>query len=212
MLATLFDFPWEERRKLTHWSDVATTLPPTPEAEQKRQAELIECGDYFAKLWKERRNAPPKSDLLSMMAHSDATRDLDSQNFLGNIILLIVGGNDTTRNSLSGGVFALNKFPGEYQKLRDNPALIDSMVPEIIRWQTPLAHMRRTALAGRRTRRQADQEGRQGGDVVCLGQPRRGCDRRSEPTSSSIAPARAPICRSASASTAASESGWPSCS
>jgi cytochrome P450 len=147
MLATLFDFPWEERRKLTHWSDVATTLPPTEAAEQKRQAELIECGDYFAKLWNERLNAPPKSDLLSMMAHSDATRDLDSQNFLGNIILLIVGGNDTTRNSLSGGVFALDKFPGEYQKLRDNPALIDSMVPEIIRWQTPLAHMRRTALA-----------------------------------------------------------------
>jgi cytochrome P450 len=147
MLATLFDFPWEERRKLTHWSDVATTLPQTEAAEQKRQAELIACGDYFATLWKERMNAPPKSDLLSMMAHSEATRDLDSQNFLGNIILLIVGGNDTTRNSLSGGVFALNQFPGEYQKLRDHPELIDSMVPEIIRWQTPLAHMRRTALA-----------------------------------------------------------------
>src|SRR5947199_6244627 len=81
-----------------------------------------------------------------MMAHSDATRNLDSQNFLGNIILLIVGGNDTTRNALSGGVVALNRFPGEYQKLRGDPALIDSMVPEIIRWQTPLAHMRRTAL------------------------------------------------------------------
>jgi cytochrome P450 len=147
MLATLFDFPWEERRKLTHWSDVATTLPQTEAAEQRRQAELIACGDYFATLWKERMNAPPKSDLLSMMAHSEATRDLDSQNFLGNIILLIVGGNDTTRNSLSGGVFALNQFPGEYQKLRDHPELIDSMVPEIIRWQTPLAHMRRTALA-----------------------------------------------------------------
>lgn len=146
MLATLFDFPWEERRKMTHWSDVATTLPPTPEAELKRQSELMECGDYFAKLWQERMNAPPKSDLLSMMAHSDATRNLDSQNFLGNIILLIVGGNDTTRNSLSGGVYALNENPDEYQKLRDNHALIDNMVPEIIRWQTPLAHMRRTAM------------------------------------------------------------------
>src|SRR5882757_8050598 len=108
MLATLFDFPWEDRRKLTRWSDLATALPKTEAAEQKRQAELIACGDYFATLWKERMNAPPKSDLLSMMAHSEATRDLVSQNFLGNIILLIVGGNDTTRNSLSGGVFALN--------------------------------------------------------------------------------------------------------
>ena len=145
MLAALFDFPWDERRKLTHWSDVATTLPANEDAELKRQAELIACGDYFARLFKERQNQPPKSDLLSMMAHSDATRDLDSQNFLGNIILLIVGGNDTTRNSMSGGLYALNKFPGEYDKLRANPALIDSMVPEIIRWQTPLAHMRRTA-------------------------------------------------------------------
>ena len=145
MLAVLFDFPWEERRKLTHWSDVATTIPTSEAAEARRQAELIECGDYFARLFKERQNQPPKSDLLSMMAHSDATRDLDAQNFLGNIILLIVGGNDTTRNSLSGGVYALNKFPREYQKLRDNHASIDSMVPEIIRWQTPLAHMRRTA-------------------------------------------------------------------
>jgi cytochrome P450 len=147
MLATLFDFPWEERRKLTHWSDVATTLPADEAAEQKRQAELIACGDYFAELYRQRRDAPPKSDLLSMMAHSEATRDLDSQNFLGNIVLLIVGGNDTTRNSLSGGLYALNKFPDEYRKLRADPELIDSMVPEIIRWQTPLAHMRRTAIA-----------------------------------------------------------------
>ena len=150
MLAVLFDFPWEERRKLTRWSDVATTLPgpeglvPTEEA---RQAELIECAQYFKRLWDERIKQPPKSDLLSMMAHSDATRDMDPKNFLGNLILLIVGGNDTTRNTLSGSIYALNKNPDQYRKLRDNPALIDSFVPEVIRWQTPLAHMRRTALA-----------------------------------------------------------------
>jgi cytochrome P450 len=149
MLAVLFDFPWEERRKLTRWSDVATTLPgpeglvPTEEA---RQAELIECAQYFKKLWDERVKQPPKSDLLSMMAHSDATRNMDFANFLGNLILLIVGGNDTTRNTLSGSIYVLSKFPEQYKKLRENPALLDSFVPEVIRWQTPLAHMRRTAL------------------------------------------------------------------
>ena len=149
MLAVLFDFPWEDRRKLTRWSDVATTLPgpdglvPTDEA---RMAELGECAAYFGKLWKERINQPPKNDLLSMMAHSEATRDMDPKNFLGNLILLIVGGNDTTRNTMSGSIYALSKNPDQYRKLRDNPDLIDSFVPEVIRWQTPLAHMRRTAL------------------------------------------------------------------
>ena len=149
MLAVLFDFPWEDRRKLTRWSDVATTLPGPQglvATDEDRMAELMECASYFAKLWKERINQPPKSDLLSMMAHNDATRDMDPNNFLGNLILLIVGGNDTTRNTLSGSIKALNENPEQYKKLRENPALIDSFVPEVIRWQTPLAHMRRTAL------------------------------------------------------------------
>jgi cytochrome P450 len=107
---------------------------------------MDECYAYFANLWNERVNAEPRSDLLSMMAHSEATRQMDPDNLMGNIILLMVGGNDTTRNTMSGSVLALNENPDQYQKLRDNPALIDSMVPEVIRWQTPLAHMRRTAL------------------------------------------------------------------
>jgi cytochrome P450 len=150
MLAVLFDFPWEERRKLTRWSDIATTIPGPAglvATEEQRQAELVECASYFSTLWKERINQPPKSDLLSMMAHSQATRDMDARNFLGNLILLIVGGNDTTRNTMSGSIYVLNKHPDQYRKLRENPALLDSFVPEVIRWQTPLAHMRRTALS-----------------------------------------------------------------
>ena len=149
MLATLFDFPFEERRKLTRWSDVATAIPGfgiVDTEEQKRQ-ELMECAAYFTQLWNERVNSEPKGDLISMMAHSDVTRNMPPMEYLGNIILLIVGGNDTTRNSITGGVVALNENPDQYRKLRDDPGLIASMVPEIIRWQTPLAHMRRTALA-----------------------------------------------------------------
>ncbi|QKR99860.1 cytochrome P450 [Sphingomonas sp. CL5.1] len=148
MLATLFDFPFEDRYKLTYWSDVATTLPAPGalvETVEEQNAALMECLEYFVRLWNERINADPGSDLVSMLAHGEATRNMTPKEYLGNIVLLIVGGNDTTRNSMTGSVLALNQNPDQYQKLRDHPELIPSMVSETIRWQTPLAHMRRTA-------------------------------------------------------------------
>src|SRR5215469_6390686 len=151
MLSTLFDFPFEERRRLTRWSNVSTvnTRAGTEiDSEEKRDAVLQEMVAYFADVWKIRQQQPPKFDLISMLAHGEATRDLPSrpQEFMGNLILLIVGGNDTTRNSISGGLWFLNQFPEEYAKLRANPELIPKMVPEIIRYQSPVVHMRRTAL------------------------------------------------------------------
>ena len=148
MLATLFDFPFDERHKLTRWSDVATSVPGTDKitaSPEARLAELGQCAAYFGKLWNQRVNADPGPDLISMLAHGPATRNMSPQEFLGNILLLIVGGNDTTRNSMTGGVLALHQHPEQFAKLRANPALVDSLVPEIIRWQTPLAYMRRTA-------------------------------------------------------------------
>ncbi len=149
MLATLFDFPWEDRRKLTRWSDIATASAGSPiyTTEEARQAELLECVQYFMGLWNERINAPPQPDLISMLAHGEATRNMDKMEFLGNLILLIVGGNDTTRNSMSGTIYAFNQFPDQWAKLKANPELVHPAVSEIIRWQTPLAYMRRTALA-----------------------------------------------------------------
>ena len=148
-LATLFGMPQADRRRLTRWSDVVMARPGkglVDTWEQKR-AEMFEYGGYFMNLWHERKNAAPTGDMISMLAHGEATRDMNQFEYLGNIILLTIGGNDTTRNTISGSIYALNKFPGEYAKLRANPALIPSMVSETIRWQTPLAHMRRTALA-----------------------------------------------------------------
>ena len=149
MLATLFDFPYEDRRLLTWWSDVATMNKATnPEALEpaERMAELGKMLGYFTKLWNERVNAPPRTDLVSMLAHGAATRNMPPMEYMGNLVLLIVGGNDTTRNSMTGGLLALNDNPEQFAKLRANPALVDSLVPEIIRWQTPLAYMRRTAM------------------------------------------------------------------
>ena len=147
MLATLFDFPFEDRHKLTYWSDAATTIPGRGVMDnyQHRWVVLQECLQYFTRLWNERVNVPPGDDLISMLAHGKATRNMSPMEFLGNLVLLIVGGNDTTRNSISGGVLALNENPAEYYKLRADPTLIPNMVSEIIRWQTPLAYMRRTA-------------------------------------------------------------------
>lgn len=161
MLATLFDFPFEERRKLTFWSDVATTQPGPDglvgSVEERRDV-LLECLAAFTELWNERVNEPPRGDLISMLAHGEATRHMQPYEFLGNLMLLIIGGNDTTRNSISGGVLALNQNPKEYDKLRANHRLITNMVPEIIRWQTPLTSMRRTVtedteLGGKKLRK-----------------------------------------------------------
>ena len=146
MLATLFDFPFEQRRKLTYWSEVASADLATSDkikTEEQRIAALGECLTTFKQLMTERANLPPKNDLISMLAHSSMV-NMDDQQFLSTLILLIIGGNDTTRNSISGGLLALIENPEEFAKLRANPILVNSLVPEIIRWQTPLTHMRRT--------------------------------------------------------------------
>lgn len=148
MLATLFDFPWEDRRLLTHWSDTITAedLIEDEEKDDARKAEILQCLAYFTNLWNERVNEEPTGDLISMLCHGESTKNMEPMEYLGNVILLIVGGNDTTRNSITGSLLALNQNPDQYDKLMADHSLIETMVPEVIRWQTPLAHMRRTAL------------------------------------------------------------------
>ncbi|MBT3533721.1 MAG: cytochrome P450 [Rhodospirillaceae bacterium] len=150
MLATMFDYPQERRLDLIHWSDVATTNinaeNPLVSTEEERYRELERMADTFAPLWRERANGKGGFDLITMLANSDATKDMDREEFIGTLFLLIVGGNDTTRNSMTGGLLALHENPEQLAKVRENPDLVPNMVQEMIRFQTPVIHMRRTAL------------------------------------------------------------------
>ena len=155
MLATLLDFPYEDRLKLVYWSDLFSSSPQSTGGDKDLDESFVGVADmakHFVALWHDKaaRLAAGETagfDLITLMQSSDATRDLIKRpmEYLGNLALLIVGGNDTTRNSMSGGVLALHQFPEQFAKLKENPSLIPNMVSEIIRWQTPLAYMRRVA-------------------------------------------------------------------
>lgn len=148
MLAKLFDFPWDIRDKLTHWSDIIGDVERTRTLEGRQYGlmKAYEMGAAFQELWASKIGQPPSHDLISVMMQSDAMNHMSEHEFIGNLMLLIVGGNDTTRNSMSAFVYGLDKFPDERAKLEANPALYANATHELIRWQTPLSHMRRSVM------------------------------------------------------------------
>ncbi|MDP3675344.1 MAG: cytochrome P450 [Novosphingobium sp.] len=148
MLAVLFDFPWEDRRLLPFWSDVAGNIEQfnDPAAQEERLGHLADMGEYFKRLWDERIAGDAAPDLLSRMIRSEVTGSMSMDEFIGALVLLVIGGNDTTRNTMSAMAYAFDKFPDQRAALEGDPLLTDNAVSELIRWQTPLAHMRRNAI------------------------------------------------------------------
>lgn len=147
MLATLLDFPPEEKQKLKRWSDMATGTPGdgTVESWEQRDAELKEMGRVFLELREERKGADDRPDLISMLANSSHAQDMTVMDFVSNISLLIIGGNDTTRNSMSGSIIAFDENRDQWDKLMANPALVETTIPEIIRWHSPVIYQARRA-------------------------------------------------------------------
>jgi cytochrome P450 len=149
MLCILFDMPFEEWRDIKRWSDWASGVSEDNLNEEYRAQFLVQMGEMLARFDREledRRAKPPTDDLLSRMVHSEAMGNMDAMERIANIALLIVGGNDTTRNSMSALVEAFDKYPDELDRLRADASLIPNAAQEIIRWQSPVTHMRRTAL------------------------------------------------------------------
>ena len=151
MLATLFDYPIDQKEKLIRWSDTFICDIKAPDApvktEEERFAQQMAFAEHMNEIWEERAKKPKSFDVISIMAHGEATSKMTLRQRMGILILFLVGGNDTTRNSMSGGLWGLNQFPDEFRKLRAKPDLVTSAVSEIVRWQTPVIHMRRTAVA-----------------------------------------------------------------
>ncbi|HEY1415046.1 MAG TPA: cytochrome P450 [Caulobacteraceae bacterium] len=150
MLATLFDFPFEHRRMLPRASDLLLTVPgpgQIVETEEQKMGEMFGTFAQFKALWDERRGGTRKDDLISLLVNDEATTGDDPFKYMGNVVLMTVAGSDTTRHSISGAALAFHQNPDAYDRLRADPSLLETAVPEIIRWQTPVAHMRRTAMA-----------------------------------------------------------------
>ena len=150
MLATLFDYPIEDKARLIRWSDTFICDINAPDApvrsEEARFAEQMKFAEHMNEIWEERAKKPKSFDVISIMAHGEATSRMTLRQRMGILILFLVGGNDTTRNSMSGGLWGLSQFPDQFRKLRENPDLVTGAVSEIVRWQTPVIHMRRTAM------------------------------------------------------------------
>jgi cytochrome P450 len=165
MIAIMFDFPWDQRRDLKLWSDMASDVSPdlTDEKQQMFQAEMGRMLERFDALLEAKRAQPPSDDLLSRMIHSEAMGNLTPIERIANLALLVVAGNDTTRNSMSGFIDAINLYPEQLEKLRADPSLIPNATQEIIRWQSPVTHMRRTTLADIKL---GDQQLKKGDKVV----------------------------------------------
>jgi cytochrome P450 len=111
---------------------------------QTAQRAMIDLFQYFAKLVEEKRKKPA-DDLVSLFASVEVDgAPLAPLDLLSYCMIVVVAGNETTRNATSGGMLALAEHPGELAKLQRDPGLLPSGIEEILRWTSPVIHFTRT--------------------------------------------------------------------
>lgn len=148
MLAELFAVPQSDRHKLFEWSNILIggDDPEINVSREQTMAAFMELAAYAMQLY-ETRKAEPGDDLITLLVNTEVGGEpMSVADYLSAFILLVVAGNETTRNSISGGLLALCEFPAEREKLINDPGLMAKAVDEIIRWVHPVIYMRRTAL------------------------------------------------------------------
>lgn len=149
MLAELFGVDQKDRHKLFEWSNIVIG-GEDPDISLSREhvvSAFTEMAMYGFGLAEDRKQNPG-SDLITMLVQPNADGEIMSnEDFISAFVLLVVAGNETTRNSISGGLLALSQYPEQWQKLLNDRSLIPRAVNEIIRWVAPVVYMRRTALA-----------------------------------------------------------------
>jgi cytochrome P450 family 142 subfamily A polypeptide 1 len=165
MIAEMLGIRREDREKFHEWSDTmiaAGSDDPSPEVMTRATDAFSEFAHYLLAVFEDRRRQP-RDDLVSVLLHAQeegilaTDEEMSNDELLMFMTLLLVAGNETTRNALTGGMIALMERPEERAKLLARPGLIPTAVEEIVRWVSPVINFTRTAtrdteIRGRRIR------------------------------------------------------------
>jgi cytochrome P450 family 142 subfamily A polypeptide 1 len=160
VIGELLGVPESDYERLLHWSDLfATGLQDMPESHLQKVIEAVHAWNDYITYWFERRRSEPGDDLISAIVHAKVLgARLNHEELMHEAMLILVGGDETTRHTISGGMEALLRRPALLAELREHPCLLPTAIEEMLRWTTPVKNMNRTAtadteLVGQRIRR-----------------------------------------------------------
>jgi cytochrome P450 family 142 subfamily A polypeptide 1 len=148
LIADMLGFPPEAYDDLLRWSDDlirATTIDPSPEIANAGADAMLAFREFQLGVIADRRAKPPQDDLVSILCHAEIDGErLDDESVVQESLLILIGGDETTRHVMTDGMLALLDHPDQLAILRDDPAKMEVGVEELLRWVTPIKNMSRT--------------------------------------------------------------------